>query len=139
MSFVDLPPDPKQVRALKLFLIATLAVGALARALAKPLPIPIASWAVAPLWILSYGVMAVAAWLAWKKAGLKSLTIALYAVQLALNLVWRALPLPILGVAMDLAMLATLILFGWRNWLAALAFLPCMAWSLFVSVPIAGL
>jgi tryptophan-rich sensory protein len=139
VSFLDSAPDPKQIRALKLFLIATLAVGALARALANPLPIPIASWAIAPLWILSYGLMAVAAWLAWKKAGLKSLTIEIYAVQLALNLVWRALPLPILGLAMDLAMLATLILFAWRNWRAALTFLPCMAWSLFVSLPIIGL
>jgi translocator protein len=139
MSFLDSAPDPKQVRALKLFLIATLAVGALARALAKPLPIPIASWAIAPLWILSYGLMAVAAWLAWKKAGLRSATLAAFAIQIALNLVWRAWPAPPLGVAMDLAMLVTLILFARRNLLAALAFLPCMAWSLFVSVPMSGL
>jgi hypothetical protein len=63
----------------------------------------------------------------------------LYIVQLALGLAWRILPIPVLGVAMDLAMLAILILLAWRNWLAALTFLPSMAWSLFVSLPIIGL
>jgi tryptophan-rich sensory protein len=139
MSFLDSAPDPHQTRPLKLFLITTLVVGALARALAKPLPIPIASWAISPLWILSYGLMAVAAWLAWKKAGLRSVTLAAFAIQLAFNLVWRAWPMLPLGAAMDLASFATLILFARRNLLAALTFLPCMAWSLFVSLPITGL
>jgi benzodiazapine receptor len=139
MSFLDLAPDPKGIRALKFFLIATLAVGAVAGGLAKPLPVLIPSWLIAPLWVLSYGLMAVAAWLAWKKAGLHSPALMLYAVQLALNLVWRVWPVPLVGMAMDLAMLTTLILFAWRNWLAGLTFLPCMAWSLFVSIPMTGL
>jgi tryptophan-rich sensory protein len=139
MSFLDFAPDPKGIRALKFSLIATLAVGAVASAVARPLPVLIAPWAIAPLWVLSYGLMAVAAWLAWKKAGLRSATLAAFAIQLALNLIWRAWPVPLLGMAMDVAMLATLILFAWRNLLAALTFLPCMAWSLFVSLPITGL
>ncbi len=139
VSFLDSAPDPRQPRPLKLFLIATLAVGALARTVAKPLPIPIASWAIAPLWILSYGLMAVAAWLAWKKAGLHSPALAFYGAQLALNLIWRISPITGLALAMNLCALITLILFARRNLLAALAFLPCMAWSLFVSLPITGL
>lgn len=138
MSFVDFAPDPKKTRALKLFLIGTLAVGALASVLAKPLPILLPSWSIAPLWTLSYGLMAVAAWLAWKKAGSKSGVMMLYIVQLALGLAWRVLPVPVLGVAMDLAMLVTLVQFAWRNLLAALTFLPCLAWNLFVSAPITG-
>jgi len=61
MNFLDSPPDPKQIRALKFFLIATLAVGALASLVARPLPIQMAPWAIAPLWTLSYSLMAVAA------------------------------------------------------------------------------
>jgi benzodiazapine receptor len=139
MSFLDSAPDPGQIRALKFFLIGTLAVAAVASAVARPLPVLVAPWAIAPLWVLSYGLMAVAAWLAWKTAGLRSATLAAFAIQLALNLVWRAWPVLPLGAAMDLAMLATLILFARRNLLAALTFLPCMAWSLFVSVPMRGL
>jgi translocator protein len=135
MSFLDsAPDDPQRVRALKYFLIATLAVGALAAAMARPLPVAIAPRLITPLWTLSYGLMAVAGWLAWKRMGLRSPVLAGFAVQLAFNLVWRAWPVPLLGAAMDLAMLATLILFAWRNWLAALTFLPCLAWSVFVSL-----
>ena len=136
MSFLDSAPDPRQTRPLKLFLIATLTVGALASAMAKPLPVPVASWAIAPLWTLSYGLMAVAAWLAWKKTGLRSTTLAAFAIQLALNLVWRAWPVPPLGMAMDFAMLATLILLAWRAPKAALVFLPAMAWVVFVNLPV---
>ena len=134
MSFLDSAPDPQRIRALKYFLIATLAVGALAAAMARPLPVAIAPWLITPLWTLTYGLMAVAGWLAWKRAGLRSPALAGFAVQLFFNLVWRAWPVPLLGAAMDLAMLATLILFAWRNWLAALTFLPCLAWSVFVSL-----
>jgi benzodiazapine receptor len=135
MSFLDFAPDPKGTRALKFFLIATLAVGALAGLAARPLPIAVAPWLIAPAWTLSYGLMAVAAWLAWKHAGLKSAAMALYAAQLTLNLFWRLSPIPALGVAMDLAILATLIMFAWHNRVAALTLLPCLAWSLFVSLP----
>ena len=139
MSFLDSAPDPRQIRALKFFLIGTLAVGAVASAVARPLPVPVATWAIAPAWVFFYGLMAVAAWLAWKKAGLRSVTLAAFAIQLALNLVWRAWPVLPLGAVMDLASFATLILFARRNLLAALTFLPCMAWGLFVSVPVSGL
>jgi tryptophan-rich sensory protein len=138
VSFLDFESDPRQIRALKLFLIATLAVGAAASLAARPLPILIPLWAIAPIWTLSYGLMAVAAWLVWKRAGLKSLALAFFAMQLGLNLVWRVAPVSPLGMAMDLCALATLILFARRNRVAALTFLPCVIWSLFVSLPMIG-
>ena len=138
MNFLDSEPDPKQFRALKLFLLAALAVGAVASVAARPVPVPVAPWAIAPLWTLSYGLMAVAGWLAWKRVGLKSFALALFAAQLALNLVWRLAPLPALGLAMNLCALATLILFARRNFVAAVTFLPCVIWSLLVSLPMNG-
>lgn len=138
MNFHRTALDPGQIRALKLFLIGTLAVGALASRLATPLPVHLPSWTIAPFWTLSYGLMAVAAWQIWKTAGLKSPALMLFAAQLALNLIWRMAPLPALAVAMNLCVLATLVLFVRRNLLAALTFLPCLAWSLFVSAPITG-
>ena len=137
MSFLDFAPDPKQHRALKLFLIGTLVVGAFAGAVARPLPAPVASWLVAPAWTLSYLLMAMAAWLAWTR-GAGRLAMAFYTTQLALDLAWRFRPTLFLGAAMNLAMLVTLILFAGRNWRAALTFLPCMVWSLSVSVPMSG-
>jgi len=135
MSLPDFAPDPKQSRPLKFFLIATLAVGALASLAAKPLPVVVPYWAIAPIWTLWYGLMAVAGWLAWKRTGLRSPAMILYALQLALNLAWRMVPVPALGMAMDLCLLATLILFARRNLVAALALLPCVIWNLFVSLP----
>jgi len=138
MNFLDSEPDPKQFRALKLFLIAALAVGAVAQVAASPAPVPVPPWAIAPLWTLSYGLMAVAGWLAWKRAGLKSSALALFAAQLAFNLIWRLAPLPALSLAMNLCALATLILFARRNFVAAVTFLPCVIWYLFVSLPMNG-
>jgi tryptophan-rich sensory protein len=138
MNFLDSVPDPKQFRALKLFLIAALAVGAVAGVAARPAPVPVPQWAIAPVWTLSYCLMAVAGWLAWKRMGLKSFALAFFAAQLALNLIWRLAPLPALGLAMNLCALAALILFARRNFVAALTFLPCVIWYLVVSLPTDG-
>jgi hypothetical protein len=48
MSFLDFAPDPKGTRALKFFLIATLAVGAVASFAAGPLPVAVPPWLIAP-------------------------------------------------------------------------------------------
>jgi tryptophan-rich sensory protein len=144
MNVLDSPADPKRIRALKIFLITTLAVGAVGSVAARPLPVMIAhwviaSWALAPLWTLSYGLMAVAAWLVWKRAGLHSPALAVFAAQLLLNLIWRIWPVPALAVMMDLCVLATLALFARRSLNGALTFLPCAIWDLSVSLPIFGL
>lgn len=42
----------------------------------------------APVWMLLYAMMALAAWLVWRERGWKSVAMALYGVQLLLNGVW---------------------------------------------------
>lgn len=126
--------DPGARRALKLLLIGTLAAGALA-ALARPTGIPgLPFGLIAPVWTLIYILMAVAAWLAWKKGGWRTWAMTLYAGQLVLNLFWRAWPTQILSLLLVLFMLLTLVALWRRNSWAALAFLPCLAWIVFVTV-----
>jgi translocator protein len=139
MSFLEFAPDPQKTRALKLFLIAALGTGALASLIAKPVPVLIAPWLIAPLWTLSYVLMAVAAWLVWKRTGPDRLAMALYGLQLLLTLVWQARPFAPAGLAMALGAVVTMIQFGWRNRLAGLTFLPCMIWNLFVAASAYGI
>jgi translocator protein len=51
------------------------------------------SWIFAPVWTTLYLLMAVAAWLVWRKAGITAGrgALALFAVQLVLNVAWSAL------------------------------------------------
>lgn len=138
MSFLDAAPDPK-TRMLKFFLIAVLVVGALAGALGASQALPfVPPWLVAPLWTLFYVLTGVAAWLVWKGAGLNLLALKICAVLLAANLIWRIHPIAALGVTQDVLVLATLIAFFLRNRLAGLTFLPCLVWSLFVTLPLNG-
>jgi len=132
---LEFAPDPGGRRVLKLLLIAILAIGALA-SLAAPMPVPgLPFWLIAPVWTLIYILMAVAAWLAWKKGGWKTWAMTLYAGQLVLNLFWRHWPGPGLGLGLDLLMLLTLTALLRRNAAAGLAFLPCLAWVLFLTLP----
>ena len=132
---LEFAPDPGGRRVLKLLLIASLAIGALA-SLAAPMPVPgLSFWLIAPVWTLIYILMAMAAWLAWKKGGWKTWAMTLYAGQLVLGLFWRHWPDPGLGLGLDLLMLLTLIALLRRNALAGLAFLPCLAWVLFLTLP----
>jgi benzodiazapine receptor len=132
---LEFAPDPGGRRVLKLLLIASLAIGALA-SLARPMPVPgLPFWLIAPVWTLIYILMAVAAWLAWKKGGWRTWAMTLYAGQLVLTLFWRHWPGPGLGLGLDLLMLLTLIALVRRNVLSGLAFLPCLAWVLFLTLP----
>jgi len=133
-----MPPDGEARRPLKLILIGTLALGALA-SLAKPAPVPgFPFWLIAPTWTLNYILMAIAAWLAWKRGGWRTWAMTLYAGQLVLSLFWRTYwhtgPGPILTVLLILLMLATLVALFRRNAVAALAFLPCLAWIVFLAL-----
>ncbi|HYS45740.1 MAG TPA: TspO/MBR family protein [Rhizomicrobium sp.] len=155
MNFLDSGEDPKraQRRPLYYFLLATLAVGAVASLFTTPqIPVWYAqlnrpaiappNWVFAPVWTALYILMAVAAWRVWKKSGLRSPEMVVFAFQLALNLVWSLVffGLHRIGAALfeiaalDLAVLATLILFVRRDRLAGLLFLPYLAWSLFATV-----
>ena len=155
MSFLDSADDPKKAerRPLYYFLVATLGVGALASLFTAPqiptwyagLNHPVMAppnWIFAPVWTTLYVLMAVAAWRVWKKTGLRSLEMAAFAVQLALNLGWSIVffGLHQIGAALieiailDLAILATLILFYRRDRLAGLLFAPYLAWTLFATL-----
>ena len=152
--FLDRSEDPKRAerRPLLAFILVTLAMGAGASVFTEPqIPTWYAhliypsyappNWVFAPVWTTLYVVMAVAAWRVWKIAGLNSLEIIAYAFQLVLNFAWSGIffALHRIGWALaeilvlDLAILATLILFLRRDRLAGLLFLPYLAWSLFAS------
>ena len=155
MSFLDSADEPKkaQRRPLYFFLVATLGVGAVASlftspaiptwyaSLSKPAFAP-PNWVFAPVWTALYILMAFAAWRVWKKTGLHSLEMAAFVLQLALNLGWSVVffGLHRIGAALieitvlDVAILATLILFFRRDRLAGLLFAPYLAWTLFATV-----
>ena len=155
MSFLDSDQDPKkaQRRTLYFFLLATLGVGALASLFTTPqIPtwyaglnhpaIAPPNWVFAPVWTALYIAMAAAAWRVWKKTGLRSVEMAAFAAQLALNFAWSAIffGLHRIGAALaeiavlDLAILATAILFFRRDRLAGLLLLPYLAWTLFATL-----
>jgi benzodiazapine receptor len=155
MSFLDSAEDPEKAkrRPLMFFLAATLAVGASASLFTAPeIPtwyaglnhpaIAPPNWVFAPVWTTLYVVMAFAAWRVWKQTGLKSVEMAAFAVQLVLNFAWSAVffALHRIGaalveiIALDLAILVTLILFVRRDRLAGFLLLPYLAWTLFASV-----
>ena len=155
MNSLDSAEDPKkaQRRPLYYFLLLTLGVGALASlfttpqiptwyaALIHPAIAP-PNWVFAPVWATLYVLMGAAAWRVWKITGLKSLEMAAFAVQLALNFAWSAIffALHRIGAALieiaglDLAILATIFLFVRRDRLAGLLLLPYLAWTLFASL-----
>jgi tryptophan-rich sensory protein len=147
--------DPRRAkrRPLYLFLIATLAVGASASVFTEPNiatwyaglnhpAIAPPNWVFAPVWTTLYIMIAIAGWLAWKRAGLKSLEMAAFAIQLALNFAWSLVffSLHQIGAALveiivlDLAILATLILFIRRSMWAGLLLLPYLGWTCFATL-----
>jgi tryptophan-rich sensory protein len=155
MSFLDSADDPKKARRrpLYFFLLATLGVGALASLFTSPqIPTWFAglnrpsiappNWVFAPVWTALYIVMAVAAWRVWKVTGLRSMAMAGFVLQLALNFAWSAIFFglhDITGalaeiVVLDLSLLTTVILFFRHDWLAGLLMLPYLAWTLFATL-----
>ncbi len=98
------------------------------------------SWLFGPVWTLLYTLMAVAAWLVWKRVGFgKPLT--LYFVQLVLNAAWTPIFFGAhqLGVALIVivglwvAILLTLVSFRRVNTAAGWLFVPYLAWVSFAS------
>ena len=100
-------------------------------------------WLFGPVWSALYLAMAVAAWLVWRRDGLAGARgpLALYGVQLALNLGWSlvffGLRAPLLGLLeillLDIAVAATLVAFGRRDRVAGLLLAPYLAWALFAT------
>jgi tryptophan-rich sensory protein len=106
-------------------------------ALAKPAWTP-PSWVFGPVWTLLYILMAVAAWLVWRKAGFAGarLALVLYFVQLALNGAWSgfffAIRNPAAGLA-DILLLwgaigAAMFTFAKISVTAAWLLVPYLAW-----------
>jgi len=155
MSFLDFPDDdPKRAarRPLLLFILATLAVGALGSVFAEP-NIPTwydglvhpafapPDWVFPPVWTALYVLMAAAAWRAWRVVGLNSPALIAYAVQLGLNLGWCTVFFGLRQIAAALAeiavlalvILVTMGLFFRADKLSGLMLLPYLAWTLFAT------
>ncbi len=102
-----------------------------------------------PVWTTLYALMAVAAWLVWRRpdSGARTRALRIYVVQLALNAVWSPaffglgalLGAPGVWIALgvivvlDFAILATIIRFGDISRLAAGLLVPYWFWALFAT------
>jgi tryptophan-rich sensory protein len=95
------------------------------------------NWMFGPVWTTLYLMMAVAAWLVWRAAfGQARGALALYALQLALNLLWSVLffGLQRIGLAaleiviLDVAIIATIIAFRRFSQAAAWLMVPYLLW-----------
>jgi tryptophan-rich sensory protein len=108
--------------------------------LRKPLSTP-PDWVFGPVWTVLYFLMALAAWLVWRKRGL-GLPLALFAVQLLLNVGWSAVFFGLRRpgwafveiVVLWLAIAATTVSFWRVSRPAGLMLVPYWAWTLFAAV-----
>ncbi len=113
--------------------------GAWYAALSKPALNPPA-WIFGPVWTLLYAMMAVAAWLVWKRVGFGK-PLVFYFVQLVLNAAWTPIffGAHMLGaalvviVALWLAILVTWVSFRRVNMTAGWLFVPYLAWVSFAT------
>lgn len=100
-------------------------------------------WIFGPVWTALYAMMAVAAWLVWKRGGFAAQRrpLMLFLVQLALNALWTPLffGLHWMGVAFAeivllwLAIGVTLLSFHRINRIAAWLLVPYLAWVSFAA------
>ncbi|WP_240332243.1 TspO/MBR family protein [Stenotrophomonas indicatrix] len=96
-----------------------------------------------PVWTVLYALMALAAWLVWRQGGWRAAapTLALYLLQLALNVLWSWLffgwkqgALAFADIALLLALIvATIVAFHRVRPAAAWLLLPYLAWVMFAS------
>jgi len=117
-------------------------VGTWYQALIKP-PFNPPDWLFAPVWTVLYVMMAVAGWRVWRAHGLRGarLAMALFGIQLALNLAWsfvffgyRLIGAALIEIVVLLvAIVITTILFWKRDRLAAVLFLPYAGWVAFAT------
>jgi benzodiazapine receptor len=104
-------------------------------ALRKPSFTP-PDWLFGPVWTALYAAMAVAAWMVWKRTGWQSGAMAVFAIQLALNLAWSFIffkfhetGLALVEIALLWAAIAaTIIKFAPISNGAALLLAPYLAW-----------
>ncbi|OZM74761.1 tryptophan-rich sensory protein [Amycolatopsis antarctica] len=107
-------------------------------------------WLFGPVWTVLYLMIAVSGWTFWRaagswRAGSRALTV--YAVGLVLNALWTPLffaaGLPEVALAeillLDIAVVATIVLFRRRSTLAAALLVPYLAWVLFATALTIGI
>jgi len=102
------------------------------------------NWVFGPVWTVLYVLMGVAAWRVWCKARPDQLRVplALFAVQLALNLAWSVVffgahrigGAVLVIVGLEAAILATMVAFRRIDGLAALLLVPYALWVVFAAV-----
>ena len=117
------------------------------RTLQRP-PLAPPDWVFGPVWTTLYLMMAVAAWLVWRRRHTFDVRIALtlFAVQLVLNVAWSGLffylqnPAAALVdiVALEATLIATAIAFRRVDGKAAALLLPYVAWVAFATYLNAG-
>lgn len=89
-----------------------------------------------PVWLTLFGLMAIAAWLVWRRTELGSIPLKLFAIQLLLNVAWSVLffglksPAAAMAeiVFLWLAILATTISFWGIRRLAGWLLIPYLVW-----------
>ncbi len=104
------------------------------------------NWVFAPVWTVLYLMMAVAAWLVWRRTGWRSRPLTLWYIQLALNAVWTPVffGLHWMGVALVvmallwLAIILTIRAFAAVSRVAAWMLVPYLAWVTFALALNAG-
>jgi len=102
------------------------------------------AWVFVPVWTVLYGLMAVAAWLVWRRRDVRPAkqALRLFAVQLALNLGWSALFFGMRGPAWAFfeilllwtAIAATVVLFWRVRPLAGMLLVPYLLWVGFAAL-----
>lgn len=102
------------------------------------------SWVFGPVWTSLYAMMAVAAWLVWRRGGflMRRWALVLFLIQLALNAAWTplffGLHLPAVAffeiLLLWVAIAATLIAFFRSNRLAGWLLVPYLAWVSFAAM-----
>ncbi|HOT36268.1 MAG TPA: tryptophan-rich sensory protein [Candidatus Latescibacteria bacterium] len=115
-------------------------VGTWYEGLAKPSWRP-PNWLFGPVWTILYAMMAVSAWLVWKKAGFGS-ALLMFAVQLLINGIWSPVFFGaqslggglVVIVALWFAIVGTIAMFWPVSLAAALLLLPYLAWVSFATV-----
>ena len=123
--------------------VTTPKIGTWYAALVKPSWNP-PNWIFGLVWSALYFCMAVAAWLVWRQGvvGQARVPLALFAVQLALNVLWSCIffglemPGPAFAEVLLLwaAIAATMVTFWFRSTVAGILFVPYLVWVSFASV-----
>ncbi len=101
-------------------------------------------WIFGPVWSVLYLMMALAAWLVWRRGGWQKArwSLGLFAVQLALNVLWSAIFFGLRSpgwafaeiLLLWISIAATLVAFWGRSAGAALLMVPYWAWTSFAAV-----